>query len=136
MNNSVFTKEMLARCEANKVTLTREQKIKIHHDIVYDVIAQYENITYKDEYQLNPATKKHKFTIQLEDTNKNICEVFYTTKDKYHVCTRMNLGKYNENAKYHERWDMFWDLYVDTSDRLTQVLDFIFAEYDKAQEEA
>jgi hypothetical protein len=112
------------------------QKLEMHHDIVYDVIAQYENITYKDEYRLNPATKKHKFTIQLEDTNKNIVEVFYTSKDKYHVCTRINLSKYSEDAQYHEKWDMFWDLYVDNSLKLTKVLNFIFEEFDKAQEEA
>lgn len=135
MTNNIFTKEVLARCEANTVKLTTAQKLELHHDLVLDVLAQYNNITYKDEYQLNPNIKKHKFTVQAEDSNANIFEVFYTSKDKYHVCTRINLSKYSEDAQYHEKWDMFWDLYVTTSDKLTQVLDFIF-EANNAQLEA
>ena len=135
MTNNIFTKEVLARCEANTVKLTTTQKLELHHDLVLDVLAQYDNITYKDEYRLNPNTKKHKFTVQAEDSNANIFEVFYTSKDKYHICTRINLSKYSEDAQYHEKWDMFWDLYVDTSDRLSKVLDFIF-EANNAQLEA
>lgn len=119
----VGKKKAIEHNTTNLVKLTKEQKLEMNYNRILETLANYDSVTYKN------YDKKHKFTVQIENTNNNLLEIFYTTKDKFHICTRVNLSKYNkERAQYHEKWDMFWDIYTNTSAELDNIIEYIFNE--------
>lgn len=75
--------------------------------------------------------KKSKLVAYIATTN--LFEVFFG-KD-YHICTKIDLTKLNKNAKYHDKWDMKYDIRVNTVKELQEVVDYIIAEYNKYVEE-
>lgn len=120
---------MTTKTLKNGIKLTQEQKaIKLagYLENIEDVLASYENLTYK------AYPKKNKIAIQIENENKNLFEVFYTLKGRFHVCTKYNLSKHDTSAQYHEKWDMGWDLYTNTYTALEEIIDFILGQYNES----
>ena len=119
---------MKERTMKKNYKLTAEEKaIKLEtiKDNIINVLNSYENLTFKT------YNNKNKISIQIEDTNTNIFEVFYTAREEFHICTKINLTKFDKDAKYHELWDMKYDLYTNTYNYLEEIIDFIFEKYNE-----
>ena len=90
----------------------------------YTALAQinsYENVSAK----YNDKKKK----LIAVCNKQNIFEVFYS-KD-YHICTKIKLTDKYKIAKYHELWDMKYDIRVNTLEEMKEVIEYIFTEYNK-----
>ena len=108
------TKMTLGNPEQNSVKLDRRYK-------AVSLLNDYDNVSYKYN------DKKSKLIVTAN--KQNIFEIFYG-KD-YHICTKVNLINFDKTAKYHELWDMKYDIRTTEQTKLASIIDYILTEYAK-----
>ena len=115
----------MTNAKKNYKLTAEEKEIKLM-GILEDIVATLDSIC--ENFTYIKYDKKHKISVQIEGET-NLFEVFYTLKGRFHICTKYNLSKFDESAKYHELWDMGWDVYTNSYSYFVELVNFIIDEY-------